>query len=284
MADQYTTPKTYTAEVATSADRNTYERDNITALKNALDGDNSASTLRHKHRSGTLAARPAAGNAGRVYIATDGGSQRAFFDDGTVWLEVPLLDTSAIAAEDSIKWDGSNFVPYALPSSSAQVLAADGTVITVANTTTQTTLASFTLLDPMPAWPGVIYIEAWGELTMNAAGNLVLRLRYSDGVGLGTFVALDAADSATKRNWRLRCVMPYGETGATLAMEFMVSDTASGPSAVGLGSVHYFGQFVEGDILSVSPGLDMEIRATWSAASPSLSIRKDAIVATVIGS
>lgn len=97
MADVWTNPKTWGAEVATSADQNTYVRDNETALKNALEGDAGAALV-HRHKSGTLAARPAAGQAGREYFATDVG--RTYFDDGTVWWETPLLDDGATAAAD----------------------------------------------------------------------------------------------------------------------------------------------------------------------------------------
>ena len=102
MADAYTAPKTYAfEELHTSDDHNTYERDNVTALYNTLVGDAGAALV-HRHLSGTLASRPAAGNAGRAYIATDAGEQRAFFDDGSVWLEVPLLETTAAGAHVAV--------------------------------------------------------------------------------------------------------------------------------------------------------------------------------------
>ena len=59
-------------------------RDRFQAIYNALTADASAdSDIWHGHKSGTLANRPAAAHAGRVYYATDLGLQ--FIDNGTRW-------------------------------------------------------------------------------------------------------------------------------------------------------------------------------------------------------
>jgi hypothetical protein len=85
MADDYTAPAQRIAnDVVTAADWNAQIPDNITALKNAIDGDAQAtSEVIHQHKSGTFANRPAAGNAGRIYYSTDLGV--TFLDDGAVW-------------------------------------------------------------------------------------------------------------------------------------------------------------------------------------------------------
>jgi hypothetical protein len=57
--------------------------DNINVLGLAVDGDSSASTIKHRHKSGTWANRPAAGEAGRFYYCTDTGW--TLMDDGALW-------------------------------------------------------------------------------------------------------------------------------------------------------------------------------------------------------
>lgn len=86
MADNWvTTIKTWvTLTAGATADMNQEVRDRFTAVYNALHGDASAdSEMAHMHKQGTLAARPAAGNAGRYYKATDLGV--TFYDTGTRW-------------------------------------------------------------------------------------------------------------------------------------------------------------------------------------------------------
>lgn len=85
MADTWVaTIKTWAAAVLASSDMNQEIRDRATVLANAVDGDTSGTTIKHRHKSGTLAARPTAGEAGRLYYATDLGAE--FIDDGSAWL------------------------------------------------------------------------------------------------------------------------------------------------------------------------------------------------------
>lgn len=58
-------------------------RDNVYVLSLAIDGDSSASTIKHRHLSGVAASRPAAGEAGRIYFATD--TKTLSIDNGTTW-------------------------------------------------------------------------------------------------------------------------------------------------------------------------------------------------------
>lgn len=56
----------------------------MTALHNTLTADASADAdIWHGHKSGTLAGRPAAAKAGRLYLTTD--TLEAFWDNGTIW-------------------------------------------------------------------------------------------------------------------------------------------------------------------------------------------------------
>ena len=83
--DDWTAPTTRaTNDVITAAIWNSDLVNDLTALFNGLVGDASADALMlHRHKSGTLAAMPAVGNAGRRYYATDLGAE--FLDDGTDW-------------------------------------------------------------------------------------------------------------------------------------------------------------------------------------------------------
>lgn len=84
MADVWTTPLTWTAGNLSVANLNQYVRDNMDALKQGLVGDASADAdIKQSIKSGTLAARPAASQAGRLYTATNIFTQ--FEDNGTGW-------------------------------------------------------------------------------------------------------------------------------------------------------------------------------------------------------
>jgi hypothetical protein len=72
-----------TDEIPGATEFNQQLRDNLNVLLKTLTGD-SSTQQKHAHATGTLAARPAAGNAGRLYYATDLGV--LFVDDGTNWL------------------------------------------------------------------------------------------------------------------------------------------------------------------------------------------------------
>lgn len=85
MADNWTTPFDWSSgAVLTETQLDEQVRDNLTAVFNALTADASAdSAIWHGHKSGTLANRPAAAHANRLYYATDLGVQ--FLDTGSRW-------------------------------------------------------------------------------------------------------------------------------------------------------------------------------------------------------
>src|SRR3990167_7962498 len=72
-----------TNEVVTAAKLNQQVRDDVYVLSLAVDGDTSTTTIKHRHLSGTAAARPAAGEAGREYYAT--GTKTLSIANGTTW-------------------------------------------------------------------------------------------------------------------------------------------------------------------------------------------------------
>lgn len=81
--DVWTAPAGPAAGVASLSEMQEQRTDNIYVIELVMEGDQSASGKTHRHGSGTLANRPAAGNAGRLYFATDLGV--TFIDDGTLW-------------------------------------------------------------------------------------------------------------------------------------------------------------------------------------------------------
>lgn len=85
MADDWTAPaQRANGEVVTHTIWNEQVMDNLTALKAASEGDAQATgEVLHYHKVGTLAAKPAPGNAGRTYLASDIGLW--LLDDGTSW-------------------------------------------------------------------------------------------------------------------------------------------------------------------------------------------------------
>ncbi len=84
-SDNWTDPVDPSAGTIVRADHITYALQNVQALKNGLVSDGSAdSAIVHTHKTGTLRARPAPGNAGRLYIPTD--LPIMLYDDGTEWV------------------------------------------------------------------------------------------------------------------------------------------------------------------------------------------------------
>lgn len=100
--DWNTTVERATNYVVTATDWTEVQR-NLQALFNGIVGDAQAtSEVIHRHLTGTLAARPAAGNAGRFYTATD--INCIFWDDGSDWriLSVQAYDSLYRANENPI--------------------------------------------------------------------------------------------------------------------------------------------------------------------------------------
>ena len=86
-----------TNEVVTATKLNQQMRDDIYVLSLAVDGDTSTTTIKHRHLSGTAAARPAAGEAGRTYYATD--TKTLSIDNGTTW-DTPIKIVRKTADEE----------------------------------------------------------------------------------------------------------------------------------------------------------------------------------------
>jgi len=79
----WTTPRTWvTGEIVIASHMNTHVRDNTDELKDTVQGDGGA-TLELRHLTGIFANRPAAGEAGRLYVSTD--LAVTFIDDGSNW-------------------------------------------------------------------------------------------------------------------------------------------------------------------------------------------------------
>ncbi|HXI18490.1 MAG TPA: hypothetical protein VNM48_19165 [Chloroflexota bacterium] len=67
-------------------------------------------------QSGTFAARPAAGNAGHVYVATDTG--QAFFDTGAAWKEAASLTAAGVPSCRAFH-SATQSIPHATPTALA---------------------------------------------------------------------------------------------------------------------------------------------------------------------
>jgi hypothetical protein len=92
--DTWTPPSGPAAGTASLSEMQEQRTDNLYVAELVMEGDQSASGKVHRHKAGTLAARPAAGNAGRIYRASD--TQQVFMDDGTNWYQIggsPAFDT-----------------------------------------------------------------------------------------------------------------------------------------------------------------------------------------------
>ena len=83
MADVWTAPSGPAAGVSSRAEMISQRTDNVDAMSRAIDGDVSASTIKHRHKVGTLAARPTPGESGRIYLPSD--ISLMVHDDGTEW-------------------------------------------------------------------------------------------------------------------------------------------------------------------------------------------------------
>ena len=101
MADNWNplTPQSYSfEEVVSAAKLNQEIRDRMQALFNGLVGDASAdSDVVQRGKSGTLAARPSPGKAGRTYYATD--TKTLSIDNGTTW-DTPVKVVRKTADEE----------------------------------------------------------------------------------------------------------------------------------------------------------------------------------------
>ena len=83
--DDWTLPADFPAGTLARATLNQQVPQNMLALYNAIVGDAQATgEVIQRQKRGTFASRPAAGNAGRMYVASD-RVDNTFMDDGTVW-------------------------------------------------------------------------------------------------------------------------------------------------------------------------------------------------------
>ena len=104
--DLWTPPVDPLAGAIVRSDYIIYSLQNIQALFNGLVGDASADVdIKHTHKSGTLAARPAASTAGRLYYATDIKVQ--FLDTGAAWVVVGIFPSAARAYNAAAEVIGS---------------------------------------------------------------------------------------------------------------------------------------------------------------------------------
>lgn len=81
--DTWTAPSGPSAGAASLSEMQQQRTDNLYVTELVMEGDQSTSGKTHRHKVGTFANRSAAGNAGRLYTATDFAI--TFYDDGSDW-------------------------------------------------------------------------------------------------------------------------------------------------------------------------------------------------------
>lgn len=255
--DTYTAPADWAAneKPVASTKLNQQVRDNVNVLQLGLNGDGSTEAEgMHLHKSGTLAAIPAPGNAGRLYHTTNEG-EITLIDNGTVW--VP---------------DG------------VQILDRDLTEVDVVSDANETTIYSHTI----PTIPGQatgvmgetggFRLTLGGDAQVNVAGTIVLKVKLG-GTTVFNSVAFDLTNYANyyKWNWVLTC-MNHGVVSSqkwTTALHGMsgVDSFALwlGSSAGGFHGIGYRG--IAGD--DTNDPLLLDITVDWSAANAALRWRKE---------
>ncbi len=164
-----------TNEVVTASKLNQQLRDNLNVLQLGLSGDGSGEAEgRHVHKTGTMAARPAAGNSGRIYFVTSGVQQGVgFIDNGTRWLPLGI-----------------------------QILDRDTSEQDVVSTVAETSIYSYSIPADLLGATGGVRLTLSGDFLDNTAGIDPVRLRAK----LGATTVFDTSPNniavdSNRRKW-----------------------------------------------------------------------------------
>lgn len=196
-------------------------------------------------QSSLLAARPAAGTAGRKWMTTDSGNVRIWHDTGSVWEEVDYIDGSALNASNLT----SGTVPDArFPATLPAVSGANLTNLpaSAAGTLTGTTLAS-----------NVVNSSLTGVGTLTS-------LTVS---GTSTLAAVNMADDTLTRP----VIKDYGETRTTPSI-------SSGTLTLNLENGNVFGVSLNASITTLTI---QNPSASGTACSFTLAFTADGTARTV---
>ena len=211
-----------TNEVVTATKLNQQVRDDVYVLSLAVDGDTSTTTIKHRHLTGTAAARPAAGEAGRTYYATD--TKVLSTDNGTIW-DTPVRTVRKTGQQQwsssTLTNDNHLFVPLA-----ANEVCAFELFLVAFGTTGADVKYAFTV--PTGAtlkWGGLGLILAAGGVTDLAIG-IVEVSGTADTYGLlgaGTKVVTriqgTVANGANAGNLQLQCAQVVTDAGSPTTVD-----------------------------------------------------------------
>jgi len=178
---------------------------------------------------GAIGSRPAAGNAGAIYVASD-QNYLAYVDDGSAWQPFGIVAASYPGASF---WDFAQISTPATPASTHERLYAAvsggitalnqllstgqasaipgvlfrlATTQTVINTTTETTLFSLTIKANTLGTGRLLRVTVLGDYTNNTAGTRTMTVRSKLGASanLPSFVTSALAQSSSVRLWMLQ--------------------------------------------------------------------------------
>lgn len=252
MADDYTAPAQRNVnDVVTAAQWNEQVPDNITALFNAIVGDGQATEeVIHRHLSDTLANRPAAGEAGRIYYASDVGDDGIWFRD-----------------------NGSNWKPLGV-----QVIEHNLDRVDIENINAEQEVYAFTIPAGLLGTTSGVRLTMYGDMLVNTAGNLTLRTRLPSGIILES-QTIDPADSGARRNWCWIVEMINSAADAQKwGTKFDLTNASAEEWPVPTGGNIYTSIGLDSSSDDTSGAKLFRVTAHWSATSASLSFRKEQAV------
>lgn len=187
-----------TDEVVTASKLNQQLRDNLNVLQLGLSGDGSDETEgMHLHKGGALASRPAAGNLGRLYYASD--IQVLSIDDGSAWIVPSIFDRDLTQTENVDNGGGYGHYSFEIPANELGITG--GLRLTLAGDYLNNTGTTQTLK---------ITVMFGGSTPLNTGAMVI-------------------PTSANRRQWRLELI---GMNSATGSQKWMAFWSLSGPATV----------------------------------------------------
>lgn len=259
--DTYTAPADWAVneKPVASTKLNQQVRDNTNVLALAVDGDTSTTTIKHRHLTNTLGNRPAAGEAGRIFCATDIG-------DGIVMID-----------------DGANWNPLGV-----QVVERELTQVVVANEGDETSVYSFEFPAGLLGATGGFRFTLGGQVFFNAAGTLTVRVKLGVTTVLVT-QAMDLGNDAAPRDMWLEVVCLNSAAGAQKwTAEFLIGPASNAGTLVMAttgdsgADESRLGAGYAASAEDTSAARTVDVTVDWSAADPGLTFNKETVLLELI--